>query len=201
MRVAWTIGLLLGSTLASSAAPVECAGIEPDLDRLACYDKEVGRTPTATALPAKGKWQVRSEKSAITDKTDVFMSVVSTEIIDCGFNRGGQIRLTLRCMDDATSVIFDTGCHMASSDYNNYGHVTYRTDADKAQVARMDASTNNQALGLWNGGRSIPMIKNMLGKSEMIVKMTPYSENPFTATFEIGGLDQSIKPLREACAW
>ncbi|WP_157018348.1 type VI secretion system-associated protein TagO [Mesorhizobium xinjiangense] len=64
-------------------------------------------------------------------------------------------------------------------------------------------ATNLQtiALGLWNGSRSIPVIKQMLGKSRMIVRMTPYNENPFTATFDITGLENEIAPLRDACQW
>lgn len=183
------------------AAPVECAKISSDLDRLACYDKEVGRTPTALPAASKGAWLVNSEKSALTDKTDVYLSVASDEIVDCGWNRGDKIRLFVRCLDNATSLIVATQCHMTSSGYNDYGDVTYRLDDEKARTVGMDASTNNRSLGLWNGGKSIPVIKQMFGKTKMIVKMTPYGENPFTATFTISGLEEAVKPLREACAW
>lgn len=64
-----------------------------------------------------------------------------------------------------------------------------------------DASTDNKALGLWSGGKAIPVVKQMLGKSTMITRMTPFSESPFTATFNISGLNRAIEPLRKACNW
>lgn len=45
------------------------------------------------------------------------------------------------------------------------------------------------------------MIKDMMGKTEMVVRMTPYSESPFTATFQIAGLEKAIEPLRKECGW
>lgn len=40
----------------------------------------------------------------------------------------------------------------------------YRLDNNKAKTVSMQASTDNEALGLWRGGSSIPMIKNMFDK-------------------------------------
>ena len=104
-------------------------------------------------------------------------------------------------MDNATALIINTECHMTSSDYNDYGDVTYRLDDQPARTVGMVESTNNRALGLWSGGRAIPLVKQMLGKTKMIMRMTPYGENPFTATFNISGLDKSIAPLQQACGW
>lgn len=197
-RTLGLIGLLPWPAL---AAPVECAAIKNDLDRLACYDREVGRTPVAQALPSKGKWIVRSEKSVLDDREQVFLSVASDGPVNCGWNRNAPIDLMVRCMDNTTSLIISTGCHMTSSRYNDYGHVTYRLDSDQARTVEMNESTNNRSLGLWSGGRSIPVIKQMFGKSKMIVRMTPFGESPFTATFPIGGLEEVIAPLRKACNW
>lgn len=90
---------------------------------------------------------------------------------------------------------------MSSSKYSDDGHVTYRLDDDKARNASMDASTDNEALGLWNGGRAIPVIKQMLGKSKMILRARPYGESAFTATFNIAGIEEAIAPLRQECHW
>ncbi|MEN5300344.1 type VI secretion system-associated protein TagO [Brucella sp. TWI559] len=125
----------------------------------------------------------------------------SKEVVNCGWNRGERIALILRCKEKKTSLYFDTVCHMASSDYNDYGDVTYRLDADKARTVGMSESTDNKAVGLWSGGKSIPVIKQMLGKNEMVVRMTPYGQSPFTASFKIAGLSDAIKPIREECKW
>lgn len=187
---------------ASHASIDDCIRIENDLDRLACYDKAAGRTPkserVAAASPA---WAIRKETSKLTDRTNVYMAVESEETIDCGWNRGKKIRLIVRCRENTTALIFHTGCHMTSSRYNDYGDIILRIDREKAQTVRGNESTNNRSLGLWNGGSSIPIIKQMFGKEQMIVRMTPYGENPFTATFQIAGLEKAISPLRQACSW
>lgn len=184
------------------AAPIDCISIDVDLDRLACYDREAGRTPKAAPVSRPtGKWRIRKEVSKLTDEPTVVMVVESNEVVDCGWNRGKRISLVLRCMENKTVLYFDTGCHMASSDYNDYGDITYRIDDEAARTVAGNASTDNRALGLWSGGRSIPVIKQMLGKSQMVARMTPFSESPFTATFDIAGIEETIKPLQEACHW
>jgi type VI secretion system protein VasI len=90
---------------------------------------------------------------------------------------------------------------MTSSENNNYGDVTFRVDDQKARTVGFEESTNKRSLGLWRGGRSIPEIKRLFGGKKLIARMTPYSENPFTATFNITGLEEAIEPLRKACHW
>lgn len=189
---------------ATPAMANECLTVEAELDRLACYDRASGRTPKQeadTSTPVALKWNVRHETSAMTDKTNVYMHVDSDETIDCGWNRGEKIRVVARCHDNTTSLFFQTGCHMASSEYNSYGHIQYRLDDAPAKTMRATSSTNNRALGLWSGGQAIPAIKELLGKDRMTVRMTPYGENPFTASFDISGMGDAIESLRNSCSW
>lgn len=206
-RFATAIMAAMLCTAAEAADPPSCIRVDNDLDRLACYDKAHGRTSkfeplkVDALLKTPGDWVSHVETSKLTDKTNVFLSVRSKEVISCGFGFRDKIDLTIRCQDEKTSLIFVTGCHMVSSEYNDYGDVTYRLDKDPAQKRRFDESTNHKALGLWSGSEAIPFIKGLFGKSSMLVKMTPYSESPFTATFDVTGLADVIKPLREACKW
>ena len=179
-----------------------CRSMKSDLDRLACYDKASGRTPVITeSKAAKGIWKVQVEKSEMTDQTNVYLQVESEKAVNCGWNKNQPIALIIRCRENRTSMIINTGCHMTSSRYNDYGHVSYRIDKRKSRKVSMEESTNNRSLGLWSGRRSIPVIKTLMGASQMIVRMTPYGENPFTAKFNIAGLEQTIRPLRDACRW
>lgn len=181
-----------------------CLKIEPDLDRLACYDQAAGRTPKTLTVAPKGAdfpWETKLATSKLTDSQTVYLSVKSEEEVGCRFRPASKIIVMIRCMEKATSIFFATGCHMASSEYNDYGHVTYRLDTQKAGVAKMAASTDNRALGHWSGGGAIPLIKQIMGRSRLVVRMTPYGESPFTATFNVAGLDEAIKPLRKACQW
>src|SRR5690606_10241035 len=154
---------LLGASSAASAN--ECISIPNDLDRLACYDKAHGRTPKTERISAPdGNWTVDIEKSKLTDRENVYLYVNSDEIINCGWNRGDYITLAVRCMDNTTSLLISTGCHMVSNQYDDYGVVKYRLDDEKASSFRGQATTNHRSLGIPNGSRSIPLIKSMFGK-------------------------------------
>lgn len=201
MRIIIVLGVLFGCSSVAMANP--CLSVENDLDRLACYDREAGRAPSSQSVnvPSGGQWSVRSETSAMTDRTNVFLTLDSEEVVDCGWNNGKKITLVLRCYDDKTSLYFDTGCHMTSSEYNDYGKIQYRLDSDAARAVEAEESTDNRALGLWSGAKAIPMMRQMAGKSKMLVRMTPFGENPFAATFNIAGMEKAIEPLKKACNW
>jgi type VI secretion system protein VasI len=175
--------------------------IASDLDRLSCYDEASGRTPKNEVVVSKGSWNASTESSKMTDETSVFLSVKSDETINCGWNKGDKISLQLRCKENSTDLLFITNCHMTSGSYSSYGDIEYRVDSEKSRKVDGTASTDNRALGLWGGGKSIPVIKQMIGRQKIVVRMTPYSESPFTATFDISGLEESIKPLRKECGW
>ena len=105
------------------------------------------------------------------------------------------------CLGNVTSVAFETGCFMTSSRYRNYGDVTYRIDGGSPRVAAMVAGRDDRSLGYWSGDVAIPFVRDLLGKSRLTAKMTPFSEDPLQASFDIRGLDKAIAPIRKACGW
>jgi type VI secretion system protein VasI len=185
-----------------------------DTTRLRCYDHATGfaskAKPSDDAIKTtpeiveeehstKSKWLVRKEVSEIDDSTNVFLSLTSEDNISGRFGGPGPMRMYIACRENTTSLwIIFNGHHM--SDYQ-YGTVTYRLDKTPARKKNMRESTDNQALGLWRGGSSIPFIKSMFGHKRMLIKATPYGENAVQATFEIAGLEQDISALRKACHW
>lgn len=190
---------LFAAALASPAAATleECARTDKELDRLACYDRLSGRTPIATTQ-AEGDWQIETETSALTDETNVYLSVASDEPIHCSWG-SGAVTLMLRCQENTTSLILITPCHVA--DHRDYGVVDYRVDGETAHKFLAEESTNNRSLGLWTGASSIPVINHLLGRQTLTTRFTPYGENPKTVTFNVNGLKEAIMPLREACHW
>ena len=178
----------------------DCSAIENDLDRLSCYDLNSGRTARTVVETEKSAWSVRSEKSDFEDTTDVFLSVNSDEPVGCGYAGNRPITLFVRCTENTTAFIIATHCHVASG-FNGYGQVEYRIDNQKTRKRNFDESTNNQSLGLWNGGTAIPVIKSMFGAEKLLVRFTPFNENPVSASFSISGIAEAIVPLRESCKW
>ncbi|WP_405048312.1 type VI secretion system-associated protein TagO [[Roseibacterium] beibuensis] len=188
--------------LGSSVAAHECSDISADVERLECFDLAFPASEVSETGPERGsQWTVQSETSAMTDETSVFLSVRSENPVTCSWNRGGYPVLFVRCLENTTSIIFSTDCHMTSSRYNNYGDVTYRLDNEEPRTRGFTESTNNRSLGLWSGGEAIPFIRAMLDNERLLARMTPFSDSPIEMEFNISGLDQAIVPLREACGW
>lgn len=175
-----------------------CAEITSDDARLLCYDV-LFRTTLNSQIPEM-EWVVDIQTSQMTDEETVSLIVVSNESVDCSFGRQSRTSLILRCLENTTSAIFHTQCHMASG-HGGYGNVTYRVGDNAPETREFEASTNNRALGLWRGAQSIPFIQDLLGQDRLLVRMTPYGSNPIEVSFNITGIDEEIVPLREACNW
>lgn len=179
-----------------------CAKENDAGERLLCYDglfrSEVkNETPTDD----KGKWLSQSDTSKLTDSSDHYISLSSSDTIRARFGGGTKTaNLTIRCMENTSSAYFVFGDQFLS-DIQGYGRITYRIDDKKAETKSFIASTDHKALGLWSGESAIPFIKKLSGAKQMIVRMTPYNESPLTVTFDLRGFDAAIKPVSEACKW
>lgn len=198
LRIAFAIVIFTSGAYAQTAE--ECVGINDPNDRLNCFDAAF--TETVTTPPANDvEWTVRTETSALDDSTSVYISVYSDERVQDRFGNGGLARLMVRCRENTTAVtIHFAGLFMA--DIQGRGRVDFRVDDNPPSHVNMTASTANEHLGLWNGNRSIPFIRNhLLDGENLYVRATPFSENPVEMSFNISGLNDVIVPLREACSW
>jgi len=161
----------------------------------------ISKVPEEKAEKVVSPWYVSEETSQIDDSKTVTLSTVSTTTIPDRYGRRqGKASLVLRCMENTTSMYMKfNGNFMA--DHGSYGNVTMRIDDKKAFTRSMKESTDNMALGLWSGGRSIPVIKKLMKGDELIVRATPFNESSYTMTFNIKGLAEKVVPLRKACHW
>ncbi|MDN3524335.1 type VI secretion system-associated protein TagO [Halomonas sabkhae] len=190
-------GIVLGLAAGTANAAEDCVNISDDESRLACYDAEYQPSQSTST---ESSWSVSKEKSPIDDSVSVYLRTYSKEPIRGRLGRERDALLLIRCVENTTSMILQFGGHHMAS-LQQYGRVTLRIDDQDARRVRMNESTDNQALGLWNGGSSIPVVKRMFGHDTLTVRATPYSESPITTQFPITGLEEAIKPLREACHW
>lgn len=192
-----------------------CRVIEEDERRLACYDRNANRsiegptnrtdgggTANVTVAPAtkpKPAWIVQTDQSPLTDERSVYLSVRSENDVRCRFGHGQPLTLLVQCFENTTSLYIQSHCFVA--DIQGYGDVDVRLDDEPMRTIAMRESTNNRALGLWRGNRSIPVVRSMFGKERLIARLTPFNDSPVTATFPITGLETAIEPLRKACNW
>lgn len=189
--------ILTGPSAAQDVS--HCVGIDDPDTRLSCYDDAFVKTEVKETLP-QSEWFVKVDQSALDDSKTVILTLDSkTQFYD----QYGQLKngtLIIRCMENTTSLYIIWGGHFMS-DSRNGGRVDYRVDDKKASRVNMVESNDNKALGLWNGGKSIPFIKKLLGANQLYVRATPFSESAVQMSFNIAALDKAIEPLRETCKW
>lgn len=194
------VAVLVGSSISANADIERCTGIENSLDRLACYDDEVGYNPTVEEeVVGSGDWLVRVETSQMDDSENVFLTLYSDEQTNCPY-KSGRHSIHMACRENQTNLwVRFAGCFMSS--IQGKGRVTYRLDTEQATTRNFRESNNNMALGLWSGGTAIPFIKKMIGHDQMIIRATPFSESAVTGEYNITGLEEAVQPLRDACNW
>lgn len=147
-------------------------------------------------------WESTTSTNQMSDTTDIYLRVKSN-----AYYRKfgpGHAELTIRCKEDTTALVLNFGEYLGDdslSVYEDWKNVTMRLDKNPPVTRRMDVATNNEAVGFWNGGQSIPFIKKMLGAEQLVVRITPYGENSREMVFPVSGLEHFIEPLRRNCGW
>lgn len=202
----------IGTGIAENSASMKrCAALTSDAVRLACYDALAKTNPEndnkvtedndqlITTPVDTSSWRVTSETSPVDDTTKVFLTSPALEESRGKYGKPSRFTLMIACRENSTNIWVHFGGHFMS-DYQ-HGRVTYRVDKKTAQRKQFKESNNHEALGLWNGGASIPFIKSLFGANRLFVQATPHSESAVDAEFDITGLETAIQPLRESCNW
>lgn len=201
MKALLLTGMLIATsaTVANAQSGEDCAKIEDGATRLLCYDGAF-RVQRESRPSEQSDWDVTITTSRLDDNTNVMLLLNSIEQISSRFTGRDNGRIYIHCRENVTSLYITMADHFLA-DIQGYGEVTYRLDTKPAQKRSMTVSTDNMALGLWNGGNAIPFIRAMFGAENMLVQITPFSESAKTVDFRVAGLEEAIAPLREACNW
>ncbi|MHA3913861.1 type VI secretion system-associated protein TagO [Halovulum sp. GXIMD14793] len=196
MRVIATLAFLFATPVMGQHI---CSKFEDDTERLKCFDAAF--PDTAKTPASEPQWQVNSQTSKMTDQTNVFLSVTSTESIRCGHSyKRSRPRLFLRCFENSTAVLLSTQCHVTSG-HGGYGSVAYRVGSETPKTRSFEADTSNRSLGLWDPTTAIAFISELKKADELIMRFTPYNQPPKEVVFNTTGLETALTPLREACGW
>ncbi|MFE0756328.1 type VI secretion system-associated protein TagO [Inquilinus sp. NPDC058860] len=185
---------------AHAAAPEDCAKIAADAERLACYDLQFKASVSPVPQAPESKWVVQEQVSKIDDSKNVFLRLTSSEPITDRLGQPSDLVLWIACRERKTSLWIHFGGQFMA-DLNGGGEVTYRIDKAAAKTRSFEESNSNEALGLWNGIPAIAFIRELFGGTMLLIHATPFNENSVTAELPIAGLEEAIKPLREACRW
>ena len=175
----------------------KCAAVENDIARLQCYDSlaaSVGGTndsAPAASSAAVGSWIVQDDTNPIDDTRTVVLALLSAS----GTNRrGSPIGLLLRCQSGETSLYINWRDYLGSE-----ANVLLRVGDEEASTRRWSLSTDSQAT--FAPGNNRELIERLLTVDRLVAQVTPYSESPITAVFELAGIQEAILPLRETCEW
>ena len=182
----------------------ECAIIASDAKRLACYDdlaRDRGSLPKIERESFRegfGKWRVEKEISPLDDSTNVYLSVKANDYV-VGWLDQYTPSLQIRCKENTTNAYVVVGMQVDNEygQYNKAG-VILRFDKTKAFDIRMNESTDGEALFF---PQPIQITKRMMQHERLLFQFTPFNSSPAITTFDLGGLSEAIKPLREHCKW
>lgn len=179
-----------------SSSIAKCAMVEEDLSRLECFDQIAkvyqldGQHAVNFQAGYTGKWVVDNKKNPINDSRTVTLTLKA----DSGGTRFGKpITLVARCESNKTELLINWRAYLGSQ-----ADVTLRIGAGDAKTSSWDVSSDKQAT---YNRTPTEMLKEMLAADKMVAQVTPFNVDPYTAVFNISGLDQAIKPLRETCNW
>lgn len=147
----------------------------------------------AHSFADSGRWDERKSISPMDDSPTVVLSLESSDRIGSGF-KSERPTLVIRCQENQTTAYINWQTFISVTDTE----ITTRIDSDLAQSSLWSVSSNYKAT---LSPKSIPFIKSMLNKESLIVRVTPFNDNSYTVKFDITGLDNAIKPVRETCGW
>lgn len=151
---------------------------------------------------ANAKWNTRITPEIIDDSSTVVISLPSIDRV-WNFNavrKHQPAMIFLQCSHNQTSLYFAFNGNIMA-DHGAYQRVTMRIDGGEPFTMNMKSSNSKTAIGLWGGALSIPLIKRLFGKDELIVQATPFAQSSVTVSFRVSGIADEILPLRQECGW
>ncbi len=178
----------------------KCSLIRDRIARLDCFDdlaaRVEGRNEQTVSHKTPG-WRTSTEVDPLDDSQNVYMVVKSTDPVETWLEGTVRPGLWLQCVRGKTSGFIYWGFIVGGGKKD----VTYRIDSQEPKTATLLASDDFVSLSSWDSTRVINFIKSIFGKKRLLVQVTPGSEGPVTATFNIRGIETAIQPLRDSCGW
>lgn len=179
------VASMLMTCFATSAQQV-CQSIDDDTRRLVCYDQQ-GSGKTRKPVPAASK--------------PVALRTFSREVVNCGRSFDSRVIMRVRCEKNKTSLTVGTLCHATRGGQGSFKSAAIRLDSGPASRFAGRSSTDRNSRPFWVASNPTSQLKRILGKSRLVVRLTPIGANAFNATFNVSNLSEKIKPLRQACGW
>jgi type VI secretion system protein VasI len=155
------------------------------------------QTPsTATVSPAVLEWNLRTDRDAITDQLNVFVTGLSANRAFTAAGSDYRGSVVIRCQRNVTSII------ILFEDYlvDDSTQVTWRLDSKPARSSRWNVATNRKAVGLWSGREAIPFLRELV-TAKMVRFRIEGRSNDIDLEFDLTGLPDKVPAVASACGW
>jgi type VI secretion system VasI family protein len=151
---------------------------------------------TTLALAQQGQWLNRTDKSALTDKTSVYWQLEAENEVPNSIGRPEKPRMQVMCIENETRLVFDLNDYMGSDDLT----MAYRIDSGAVKKKTAGVSVKGNVFGFWNG-TGVGLLKELQGKSKLVISAPPYSSGPKEGIFDLTGVDLMLANVRKTCGW
>ena len=171
------------------------------VQRVFVEPREQSEQAKRLASPTR-KWTMLRSRSSFDDSPTVELQLKAEAPISGWPGVTRTPTLILRCNEHKIDALISIGMR-AKTSFGEYGRdlgTSTRGRYDKGEVFEylMPKSTDGQAFFF---PKPIEEIKYMMKHSPLVLEFTPFNSNPVEMRFEIAGVLEAIKPLREACSW
>ncbi len=136
-------------------------------------------------------WQLRTDVSPIDDTKSYFLSRTAQEPIGSGFMRSTPT-LMIRYKERELEVYVTFGTYLGS----DKTVVTVRIGESTARQEEWGLSTDGKAIFCPTDDRAF--VDQLIQNDRLVLRLTPFGESPVTATFDLTGLSEAIKPMTTA---
>ncbi|MDE2739450.1 MAG: type VI secretion system-associated protein TagO, partial [Paracoccaceae bacterium] len=135
-----------------------------------------------------GNWEISSSEDPLDDSVSV-----SITLVDESETKGA---IHISCGDNETDV--STVWIDGIMNFNRYTRITIRFD--KEQKAEMDWKSTHSQIAYLPPEEGIDFIKEMFGHERLILRAIGRG-TMIDAIYNIKGIENAVKPIREACNW
>lgn len=167
-----------------------------------CYSDQKPAPDTSDNVPKASdetEWLITDNTNPVDDSK----TRRATLIADQGTSSmGDPVSLTIRCQSNKTEMFVNWNDYLGDDShdvYDDWKRVTVRVGEAKAIDQRWSISTDSKAT--FAPGSAVNLIKQMVKADRLVLRTTPYNENPVTAVFLLKGIEGAIGPIAEECGW
>lgn len=194
------LALILFAGASFAAEGAECKNINDDSERLACYDARenpvsTDRADNENANMEYKQWEIETEINPMDDSKSIYITNKSLTTVQ-GSLRTTTPTMIIRCMDNKTDLFVSYQQSIAFDIDGVSGKV--RLDNEQPKTFNFSRSRDFRAVFF---PKPVPFLKDAIGHEKMLVQVDLLSAVGQVAEFDIRGLEEALKPLREACHW